>query len=543
MDTAVPIGRLAAWRVSGAMAPSGSATVTAMVEVAGSEKADLVEEEARLARAAASGDGSAFATLYERYAQRAYNLAFRLSDSEEDAADAVQEAFLNVMRRLPELGEARKLAFGSYLFTATRNATYDILHRAQRTRPTDSISEGAVPIGSGAGGLGLDPGDPEDDPDRRQLLASQREEIRAANAQLPERQREALALRELEDLSYDEIAELMEMNRNSVAQLISRARINLRDELRGTALASVAAVSPECERALPLLAMRDDSQLDPGSADAARLASHLAGCERCRLASEAMQEAGVSYRAWIPLAVAPFLLRETMARAARLTGSEWDEVIERRADSPPSPATIPGLPPAYRALAATAKPRRRRLVAALLGLAALLLAGGALAVAVGGDDEPAPAQAAPATVDAPATPAPREVRRTKVHDRHRSRSAAKAVEQPGESEFAAPPSPPIQTESRPGGEESTGKSSAPAPSKGSHGVGDSQPADQAPKEEGGEARTPPAPAPVDPPTEEAPPPAEEPPTEERPPRGEEPPREEPPPREGESPFGGKGGEG
>ena len=100
-------------------------------------------------------------------------------------------------------------------------------------------------MGAGAGGLGLDPGDPEEDPDRRLLLSAQQEEIREANGRLPERQREALALRELEDLSYDEIAAVMEMNRNSVAQLISRARINLRDELRGTALASIAASSPE----------------------------------------------------------------------------------------------------------------------------------------------------------------------------------------------------------------------------------------------------------------------------------------------------------
>ncbi len=73
------------------------------------------------------------------------------------------------------------------------------------------------------------------------LLSARQEEVRAANATLPERQREALALRELEGLSYDEIAEIMGMNRNSVAQLISRARINLRDALRGTALASIAA--------------------------------------------------------------------------------------------------------------------------------------------------------------------------------------------------------------------------------------------------------------------------------------------------------------
>ena len=94
--------------------------------------------------------------------------------------------------------------------------------------------------------------------------------------------------------SYDEIATIMEMNRSSVAQLISRARINLRDEMGGTVLATVAAPSPECERALPLIAAREDGQLEAGSDDDAWLDAHLAGCERCRLGVEVMREAGAS---------------------------------------------------------------------------------------------------------------------------------------------------------------------------------------------------------------------------------------------------------
>lgn len=380
-------------------------TVTEMAEPAAATEPGLVAEEARLARAAAAGDGDAFATLYERYARRAHNLAQRLSGSEHDAADAVQEAFLNVMRRLPEL-DHRELAFGSYLFTATRNATYDLLRRQQQSRPSDSIPESAVPVGAGAGGLGLDPGDPDEDPDRRVLLAAQREEIRAANARLPERQREALALRELEDLSYDEIAALMEMNRNSVAQLISRARLSLRDELRGTALASISAASPDCERALPLIAARDDDQLDPGCADAAWLTGHLASCQTCAVATAAMQEAGVSYRAWVPLAISPWLFKQTMARAAELTGSDWSEVIERRLESPADPASLPGLPPAYREGRAAAAGRHRRRFVVAGVLAALLLAAGVGAASLGDSDDP-PTSRSPQAIDAviPTVPA------------------------------------------------------------------------------------------------------------------------------------------
>jgi RNA polymerase sigma-70 factor (ECF subfamily) len=289
--------------------------------------ADHSTEEARLAQRAVGGDGDAFAELYRRYEKRAYNLCQRILGSEEDAADATQEAFAGVLKRLPRL-EGRDLAFGSYVFTSARHACYDLIERRKRAEPSDELPEGAIPVGGGVGGggIGFDPGDPEDDPERNLLLEARQEEVRTANATLPERQREVLALRELEDLSYDEIAEIMEMNRNSVAQLISRARINLRDALRGTALASIATSSAECERALALLAAEQDSQW---GGDADWLADHMALCETCRLSREAMEEAGTSYRAWLPIAAAPLLFRETLAKAADVLGADWSETIAR----------------------------------------------------------------------------------------------------------------------------------------------------------------------------------------------------------------------
>ena len=56
-----------------------------------------------LARRAAAGDGAAFATLYDRYERRAYNLCYRITGSAEDAADATQETFAAVLERLPRL--------------------------------------------------------------------------------------------------------------------------------------------------------------------------------------------------------------------------------------------------------------------------------------------------------------------------------------------------------------------------------------------------------------------------------------------------------
>jgi len=502
-------------RASGAQQVRGRSTVTKMADPAAAAEPDLLVEEARLARAAANGDGDAFATLYERYARRAYNLALRLGGSEADAADAVQEAFLSVMKRLPQLSD-RDLAFGSYLLTATRNATYDLIRHQQRSRPSDAIPESAVPLGAGAGGLGLDPGDPEEDPDRGVLLAAQREEIREANARLPERQREALALRELEGLSYDEIAAALEMNRNSVAQLISRARINLRDELRGTALASVATSSTECERALPLIAARDDGQLDPESGDAAWLNAHLSSCDTCHVATEAMREAGVSYRAWAPVAIAPALFRETMARAAGLTGSDWSEVTERRLARPTPTGDLPGLPAAYRG-GEGGVGRKRRRKAMLAVLAVLLLAAG-LAAALAGelDDatapDPMPAAAKPAEIVGlgPAM---------KVKEPQRQPKPG-ATAEPGAVEGPEPTAAPVaETVPEPSPEPSGSKSES-RTGPASEPAGEVAPPQSVGSEPKAEAEPEPVPQPEPspestPPTE--PPPSEPPPT--RPPRG------------------------
>jgi len=326
-------------------------------------------EEAALARGAAAGDGRAFAALYERYEQRVYNLAYRITGSEADAADATQEAFLRTMR-LPKLqdGEA---ALAPFLFVATHHACHDLIEKRQPGRPGEAMPDDAQP------------------------------DVAGANMRLPERQREALALLELGALSYEEIAASMEITPDSVAKLAFRARINLSDELHGTALAAIAAPSPECERALPLIAAREDGQLEAGSDDDAWLDAHLAGCERCRLGVEAMQEAGASYRAWAPIAVLPWLFEETMAKAATLAGVDWSGETRREADGRPSR-------------------RRGGFVAA--GLTALLLAGG-IAVLVAG--EPSPVGDHPVAATHPARNPPRSKPSSKPQkERHGSHNSA-----------------------------------------------------------------------------------------------------------------------
>ena len=320
---------------------------------------------------AIAGDRDAFAALYERYERRVYNVCYRILGSPEEAADATQDAFANVLRRLPRMS-GRELSFRSYVFKAARNASYDAVKRRGALQLTDTVADTAVSVTGD---------DPVGDPAQGLLLAAQQESLRRAHARLPVRQREVLALRALGELSYDEIAAIMGMNRNSVAQLLSRARLRLRTELRGAAGEAIVAAGVDCAQALPLLAMADDNELHD-SRQVLWLQAHLNACSRCELAQEVMAEAGESYRSWLPLVAIPWLLDAAEAEAA-----------ERAHD--------------------LARRRRRRGVRSFAAAAAMVLVTAGIAATTGDSSTPPlapPARAAAAVAEvptqAPERPAP-----------------------------------------------------------------------------------------------------------------------------------------
>ncbi|MFP5361822.1 MAG: RNA polymerase sigma factor [Thermoleophilia bacterium] len=464
----------------------------------------LPRTDSQLAAAALDGDGAAFAELYDRHERRAFNLAYRITGTRENAADATQEAFVRLLARLPAM-TGRELDFGAYLLTTVRHCSYDVIRQARRAEPTGEIADSARPVGA----AGAPP--PEEDPGRRVLLAAQQEEIRAANARLPPRQRAALALRELEDLSYDDIAAQMGMNRNSVAQLISRARIGLRDALRRTALASVAPATAQCERALALVAMRDDGEITEDR----WLDEHLTDCETCALAREAMAEAGASYRAWASIAVLEALRRDTIAKAADRLGHDWSGVAARSE----VPASHPLRSRAAVVAAAAPRPPRRRLrrdalvaVAGAFVLLLVVLAARAQDGALEAGTEPAEVTGAP-TATLPAAPAPAKARTGAAKPATRAAGNAAAARVPP-VESAPAPAPAAERAS------DASRATVPAPRRQTPPAG---PSPAAPVQDGGEivppaapgdpavrqpdvAPRPPAPAPPPPPPAPPPPP-------------------------------------
>jgi hypothetical protein len=129
----------------------------------------------------------------------------------------------------------------------------------------------------------------------RDLAEAVAAELGAANARLPQRQREALGLRELLGLSHREIASVIGIESAAVAPLLARSRLQLRAELRGVSVTTDDC--PERERTLRTVTLRHDSESVP-AADDDWLIDHLGHCAGCARAHAGMLEASVCYRGW-----------------------------------------------------------------------------------------------------------------------------------------------------------------------------------------------------------------------------------------------------
>ena len=134
-----------------------------------------------------------------------------------------------------------------------------------------------------------------------ELATAVARELAAASARLPQRQREALALRELLRLSHAQIGDVIGIDTAAVAPLLARSRLRLRAELRGAPV--TANHCPERERMLRTATLRQDGEPVP-AADDDWFIEHLGHCSGCSRAHAAMLEGSVCYRGW-HLAPAP----------------------------------------------------------------------------------------------------------------------------------------------------------------------------------------------------------------------------------------------
>lgn len=184
--------------------------------------------EAELLRRLRAGDPRAFEALVNAEAGKLLALARRILRHEEEARDAVQEAFVAAFQRLSSFkGECR---LSTWLFRIAANAALMRLRRRRR-RAEDSIEE-LLPSFVEDGHRRIPPGDRNlPAPDLAAQQAQLRARVRACIDELPDGYRTVLLLRDIEERSTDEVAALLGVTANAVKIRLHRARQALRELL------------------------------------------------------------------------------------------------------------------------------------------------------------------------------------------------------------------------------------------------------------------------------------------------------------------------
>jgi len=170
--------------------------------------------EAELLSLAQGGNLDAFEEIVKLHERRIFALALRLTGKSEDAQDAAQEVFVRLFRNLRQIDAGRSV--GPWLYSVTVNVCRDLERVRQRSR--------LIPMGEKLTAFS----DPAQTPEG--LYADQQREqwLRSCLQELPEKERAALTLRELEGLSTQEVARALGSAEGTIRAQICSARIKLR---------------------------------------------------------------------------------------------------------------------------------------------------------------------------------------------------------------------------------------------------------------------------------------------------------------------------
>ena len=166
-------------------------------------------------------DAEALGEIYRHYVRRVFGLCRYMLNSREGAEDATSEVFLKLQRSIESYDSS--IPFPRWLLRVAGNQCIDALRRRQRgLKVFVELEDGAAVI---------DPASSEPSPLGAVISTQERAQVRDTIARLPENYRLPLVLRYYSELSYDEIAQQLGLQRNHVAVLILRAKQELRRKL------------------------------------------------------------------------------------------------------------------------------------------------------------------------------------------------------------------------------------------------------------------------------------------------------------------------
>ncbi len=191
-----------------------------------------VQVVAMLVRRCIAGDAAAWEEIVQTYNRRIYNICYRFAGTSDDAEDLTQEVFIKMYRTLSTY-DPSKGAFVTWVTTITRNLLVDHFRKSKQDRVTDSIDtassdhEDALPLSEQIQ-------DQSAPPDAHVRSREVSEKVHEALATLSPELREAVILRDLQDMDYREIATVLRVPEGTVKSRINRGRAELARLLQRT---------------------------------------------------------------------------------------------------------------------------------------------------------------------------------------------------------------------------------------------------------------------------------------------------------------------
>lgn len=180
--------------------------------------------ENRLARMALKGDQQAFAELVDLYQDKLYHMAYRMLSNRQEAEDVVQDTFLRVYKNLDRFDETLK--FSTWIYRIATNLCIDRLRKRKQTYSLDAESQDY----EGLDGYSMIPSD-DRTPESELILSDTQRIIHQAMESLPPKYKTVMMLRYIQDLSLQEVGDILGMPVTTIKTRVHRGREFLRKKL------------------------------------------------------------------------------------------------------------------------------------------------------------------------------------------------------------------------------------------------------------------------------------------------------------------------